>query len=62
MTSFYGGLGYRLSNRIELFANVNYGFDHYLLKEPGFNSVDATESNDYIRGIAVGMRYNFSGP
>ena len=62
-TSVYGGIGYKLSPRTEIFAQVVHGLDHYLLNPETLSSGESTKRTDHIRGINVGLRHHLTaGP
>lgn len=58
-TSLYAGMGYRLGQHFDLFANWNHGLDPYLLNETQESNadLDSGKRTDYIRGLSVGVRY-----
>ena len=58
-TSVYAGMGYRLGQHFDVFANWNHGLDPYLLNETGPPNVDldSGKRTDYIRGLSLGVRY-----
>lgn len=58
-TSVYAGMGYRLGQHFDVFANWNHGLDPYLLNESGTSNadLDSGKRTDYIRGLSLGVRY-----
>lgn len=58
-TSVYAGMGYRLGQHFDVFANWNHGLDPYLLNESGTTNadLDSGKRTDYIRGLSLGVRY-----
>lgn len=58
-TSVYAGMGYRLGQHFDVFANWNHGLDPYLLNETGTPNadLDSGKRTDYIRGLSLGLRY-----
>ena len=58
-TSVYAGMGYRLGQHFDVFANWNHGLDPYLLNESGPPNADpdSGKRTDYIRGLSLGVRY-----
>lgn len=58
-TSVYAGMGYRLGQHFDVFANWNHGLDPYLLNDtvsPTYD-LDSGKRTDYIRGLSLGVRY-----
>ncbi len=58
-TAMYAGIGYRLGQHIDLFANWNHGLDQYLLNDTvsPTTDLDSGKRTDYIRGLSLGVRY-----
>jgi hypothetical protein len=58
-TSLYAGMGYRLGQHFDVFANWNHSLNPYLLNETEESSadLDSGKRTDYIRGLSVGVRY-----
>ncbi len=58
-TSVYAGLGYRLGQHFDVFANWNHSLNPYLLNEAGPPNadLDSGKRSDYIRGLSLGVRY-----
>jgi hypothetical protein len=58
-TSLYAGMGYRLGQHFDVFANWNHGLDPYLLNEAGPPNadLDSGKRTDFIRGLSLGVRY-----
>jgi len=57
--SFYAGIGYRIGQHIDLFANYTHAFEPYLRSSLASTTVDQFTGSrtDYIRGINLGLRY-----
>jgi hypothetical protein len=57
--SFYAGIGYRIGQHIDLFANYTHAFEPYLHSSIASTTADqsAGSRTDYIRGINLGLRY-----
>ena len=58
-TSLYAGLGYRVGQHIDIFANWTHGLDNYILSDTPTSTTDqfTSERTDYIRGLSLGLRY-----
>ncbi len=57
--SVYAGIGFRIGQHIDLFANYTHTFEPYLRSSLASTSVDQFTGSrtDYIRGINLGLRY-----
>ena len=58
-TSLYAGLGYRVGQHIDIFANWTHGLDNYILSDTPTSTTDqfTSDRTDCIRGLSLGMRY-----
>lgn len=58
-TSLYAGLGYRVGQHIDVFANWTHGLDNYILNDTPTSTTDqfSSDRTDYIRGLSLGLRY-----
>jgi hypothetical protein len=61
MSSVYGGIGYHIGRHIDLYTQVVYGFQPYLLGSE-VDSITgmpapARARKDYIRGVSLGLKY-----
>lgn len=58
-TSLYAGMGYRLGQHFDVFANWNHSLDPYLLNETEESNadLDSGKRTDYVRGLSLGVRY-----
>ena len=58
-TSLYAGLGYRIGQHVDVFANWTHGLNHYILSDTPSSTTDlfSGDRTDYIRGLSLGMRY-----
>ncbi|GEM_PF-1074019 len=58
-TSIYAGMGYRIGQHFDLFANWIHGLNHYLLNDSisSNSDIDSGKRTDYIRGLSLGLRY-----
>ena len=60
MTSLYGGIGYKIGAHLDVSAQWSQGLNHYLVNENKSLTSLPQKRIDYIRGLNLGIRYNFS--
>jgi hypothetical protein len=58
-TSLYGGIGYKIGQHIDVFANWTHGLNPYLLNDSASSTADQSSADrtDFVRGLSLGLRY-----